>query len=256
MKKNYTISVSSAAFWKIIVPCLALCMAIGGIGGLFIVDKIIMPHIVHMDRGMVVVPSITREPWEQARQDLFNIGLRLQISARQYDEKVPRDHIISQQPLPGENVKKGRLVTVVVSKGSEIGVVPNVMNLTERKAVIELKKAGFIVGKSKRDFFDDFAKDVVAGISPKEGTVISREMPLEMVVSDGPKPTNANAPNLIGESLLTAKEKIEKSGLKLGKIEYKSNPSVSPGTVISQSVPPESSVALESVINIVVSVAN
>jgi serine/threonine-protein kinase len=256
MKKNFTISVSASAFWKVVVPCLALCVIAGAVAGLFVVDKIIMPHIVHMDRGMVTVPSITREPWEKARQDLFNIGLRLQISVRQYDEKVPRDHIISQQPLAQENVKKGRLVVVVVSKGSEIGVVPSVTNLNERKAVIELKKAGFIVGKSKRDFFDDFAKDIVASISPKEGTVVSREMPLEMLVSDGPKPTNADTPNLIGESLLSAKEKIEKSGLKLGKIEYKSNASVSPGTVISQSVAPQSSVPLESAINIVVSVAN
>jgi serine/threonine-protein kinase len=215
-----------------------------------------MPRIVNMDRGMVTVPSIVNMPWEDARQQLFNIGLRLQISVRQYDEKVARDCVISQQPLAQENVKKGRLVVVVVSKGSEIGVVPAVMNLTERKATSELKKMGFIVGKSKRDYFDDFPKDVVASISPKEGTTISREMPVDIVVSDGPKPTHADVPNLIGESLLIAKNKIEKSGLKLGKIDYKANATVVPGTVISQSAPPESSVPLESAINIVVSVAN
>ena len=205
---------------------------------------------------MVTVPSIVNMPWEEARQQLFNIGLRLQISVRQYDEKVVRDRVISQQPLPQENVKKGRLVIVVVSKGSEIGVVPTVTNLTEHKATSELKKMGFIVGKSQRDYFDDYPKDVVASISPKEGTTISREMPVDIVVSDGPKPTHADVPNLIGEGLLIAKNKIEKSGLKLGKIEYKANATVAPGTVISQSAPPESSVPLESAINIVVSVAN
>ena len=81
-------------------------------------------------------------------------------------------------------------------------------------------------------------------------------MPLEITVSDGPKPTHADVPNLIGEGLLNAKNKIEKSGLKLGKIEYKANATVPPGTVISQSAPPESSIPLESTINIVVSVAN
>jgi beta-lactam-binding protein with PASTA domain len=81
-------------------------------------------------------------------------------------------------------------------------------------------------------------------------------MPLEITVSDGPKPTHADVPNLIGEGLLNAKNKIEKSGLKLGKIEYKANATVPPGTVISQSASPESSIPLESTINIVVSVAN
>lgn len=255
MKKNYTISVSVPVFWKFLVPGLILGVIAGGLGGLYVVDKVIMPRIVNMDRGMVTVPSIVNRFWEDARQDLFNVGLRLQISVRQYDEKVPRDCIISQQPPPQENVKKGRLVVVVVSKGSEIGVVPTVTNLTERKATTELKKMGFIVGKSKRDYFDDFPKDIVASISPREGTSISREMPVDIVVSDGPKPTHADVPNLIGEGLLVAKNTIAKSGLKLGKIEYKANTTVPPGTVISQSAPPASSIPLESPISIVVSVA-
>ena len=69
------------------------------------------------------------------------------------------------------------------------------------------------------------------------------------------KPTHADTPNLIGESLLDAK-KIEDAGLKLGKLDYKSNATLSPGTVISQSVPPGSSVPLQSAVNIVVSVVN
>jgi serine/threonine-protein kinase len=80
-------------------------------------------------------------------------------------------------------------------------------------------------------------------------------MPLDVVISDGPKPTHAEVPNLIGESLLSAKGKIEKSGLKLGKIEYKQNATVTPGTVVSQSMPPESSVPLGSMLSIVVSVS-
>jgi beta-lactam-binding protein with PASTA domain len=56
--------------------------------------------------------------------------------------------------------------------------------------------------------------------------------------------------------LIAAKDKIEKIGLKLGKIDYQQNSTVSPGTVISQSVPPASSVPLESAVNIVVSVKN
>jgi beta-lactam-binding protein with PASTA domain len=63
-------------------------------------------------------------------------------------------------------------------------------------------------------------------------------------------------PNLIGESLLDAKKKIEESGLVLGKIDYKNNTTLSPGTVVSQSVPPGSSVALKSAINVIVSVSN
>jgi eukaryotic-like serine/threonine-protein kinase len=255
MKKNYTISCSASTFWKVIVPSLVIGAAVGGLVGVLLIDKVIMPHIVHVDRGIVTVPSLAGLNWEAARQELFNRGLRLQIGSRQYDEKIPKDHVISQQPLALENVKKGRMVVAVVSKGSEIGVIPDVIGMAERKAILELKKAGFIIGKNKRDYDEDHAKDAVASISPKPGLTISKEMPLDVVISDGPRPTHANVPNLIGESLLAAKGTIEKSGLKLGKVDYKPNSTVSPGTVISQSMPPESSVPLGSTLTIVVSVS-
>ena len=255
MKKNYTISCSRTTFWKVIVPCIFGAVAVGGLIGIIVVDKMIMPHIVHVDRGMVTVPSLVGFAWEDARQELFNRGLRLQIGSRQYDEKIARDHIISQQPAAQENVKKGRLVVAVVSKGSEIGVIPDVVDMSERKATLELKKTGFIIVKSKRDYCDDHPKDAVASVSPKAGLTVSKEMPIDLVISDGPKPTHADVPNLIGESLIEAKVKIGKSGLKLGKIDYKQNTTVTPGTVISQSMPPESSIPLGSILTIVVSVS-
>ncbi|HAJ78694.1 MAG TPA: hypothetical protein DCO75_02895 [Fibrobacteres bacterium] len=256
MKKNYTISVSAYRFWKVIVPGILICVVVAGIVGILFVDKIIMPHIVHADRSMVTVPEITGKPWENARQELFNVGLRLQISSRQFDEKVRKDYVMSQQPAPQESVRKGRMVVVTISKGSEIGVIPNIIDLTERKGTLELKKGGFVIGKVKHDYFEEHAKNAVAAVIPKEGTTVSKGMPIDIVVSDGPKPTHIDVPNLIGETLVSAKTSIEKAQLKLGKIDYKPNSAVSPGTVISQSIPPAGSVPFESVIDIVVSVKN
>jgi eukaryotic-like serine/threonine-protein kinase len=256
MKKNYSISVPVGPFWKVIVPAAVILCVAGGALGIFIIDKMVMPGIVHSDRQTVIVPDLANLQWEKARQKLFDIGLRLQIQTRHYDEKLLRDYILSQQPAPGEKVKKGRMVIVVVSKGSEVGVVPDVRKLPERRAVTELRKQGFLVGKRKRDYSDSLEKDMVLQVSPPPGTSISREMPLDLVISDGVKPTRADVPNLIGESLLDAKKTIEESGLELGKIDYKNNATLSPGTVISQSVPPGSSVPLESAINVVVSVIN
>ncbi len=256
MKKSYSINLPADLVWKVILPsAVVLCLA-GAAVGIFVIDKIVMPGIVHTDRQVVTVPSLASLPWERARQRLFDVGLRLQIRTRQYDEKIPRDFIVSQQPGADEQVKKGRMIIVVVSKGSEIGVVPDVRKLTERKAVIELRKQGFIIGKRKRDFSDSLEKDMVMHVSPSQGSSISKEMPIDLVISDGVKPTHADMPNLIGESLLDAKKKIEDAGLKLGNLDYKTNTTLSPGTVVSQSVPPGSAVPLESSINIVVSVVN
>ena len=205
MKKSYSISIPADLLWKVIVPSAAAACLAGGAAGIFIIDKMIMPGIVHTDRQVVVVPSLVNLQWEKARQRLFDVGLRLQVRGRQYDEKIPRDFVLSQQPSAEEKVKKGRMVTVVLSKGSETGVVPDVRKLIERKAVLELRKQGFIVGKRKHDFSDSLEKDMVMQMSPAQGSSISKEMPVDLVISDGVKPTHADMPNLIGESLLDAK---------------------------------------------------
>ncbi len=256
MKRSLSIEIPLDLLWKVVLPsAVILCLA-GGAAGIFVIDKVVMPGIVHTDRQIVTVPSLTNLQWEKARQRLFDCGLRLQIRTREYDEKIPRDFIISQEPEADEQVKKGRMIIVVVSKGSEVGVVPDVRRFPERKAVVELRRQGFIVGKRVRDFSDLLEKDMVIRLSPGEGTSVSKEMPIDLVISDGAKPTHADMPNLIGESLLDAKKKIDDAGLKLGTIQYKPNATLSPGTVISQSLSPGSSVPLESAINIVVSVVN
>jgi len=109
MKKSYSINIPAELLWKVILPsALILCLA-GGAVGIFVVDKMVMPGIVHTDRQVVIVPSLVNLPWEKARQRLFDTGLRLQIRTRQYDEKIPHECIISQQPAADEQVKKGRM---------------------------------------------------------------------------------------------------------------------------------------------------
>ena len=90
MKKNYTISFSSSTFWKVIVPFIAVAIAAGGLIGVIVIDKKIMPHIVHIDRGMVTVPSLVGLSWEDARQELFNQGsARLPVNNRHPGDRAP-----------------------------------------------------------------------------------------------------------------------------------------------------------------------
>ncbi|MBN1307694.1 MAG: PASTA domain-containing protein, partial [Chitinispirillaceae bacterium] len=172
----------------------------------------------------------------------------------EYDDTIPENAIVSQDPEASSRVKKGRKITVIVSRGKEIGTIPDVRNITERQARILLKKAGFALGKVKKVFSEGRPVDVVVDAFPASGTTTSREIEVDLFVSKGPKPTHAEVPNLVGESLKTAKRQIVESGLMVGAISYQNNPSLLPGTIISQSAAPGSNVPLESKLNLVVSV--
>ncbi|MBN1128932.1 MAG: PASTA domain-containing protein [Chitinispirillaceae bacterium] len=253
-QKRYTISVPVRSFWLIYVP-VALGISVAAlIGGIVFADSVVMPRIVGIDRGIVVVPEIAGLPFEQGRETLFKAGLLTEIKSREYHSTLPVNSIISQVPDAGTKVKKSRRVLVVLSKGEEFAVVPDLMNMTERQARSELNKFGFQVGEIIRTWDDRHDRDLVVRTEPFNRTTISRDMKVNIVLSKGPKPTSAEMPNIVGEPIAEAKKKLVMSGLKIGKTLYKNDHSLLPGTVISQSIPPGDDVPLGSAVAITVSV--
>jgi eukaryotic-like serine/threonine-protein kinase len=253
-KKRYTISIPVRAFWTLYLPLALGACLIAFIAGIVVIDTFVMPRIVGIDRGMVVVPDVKGLALEAGRENLFKAGLLTEIKSREYDSKLPMDAIINQAPEPGEKVKKNRRILVVVSKGEEFAVVPDVENMNERQARNEFKKTGFTIGEVKRTWDEKHDKDLVINTYPAERTTISRDMKVDIILSKGPKPTSAEMPNIVGETMADAKKKMEECGLKIGTMHYKNDHSLLPGTVISQSIPPGDNVPFEKAVTITVSV--
>ncbi|HEX2959284.1 MAG TPA: PASTA domain-containing protein [Chitinispirillaceae bacterium] len=254
MKKNYTISIPVKTFWKIVVPSFIVACILGSVFGFFFIDKIVMPKIVGVSRDIIEVPGLSGLSYETARQKLYESGLLTEIRSREFDSNVPEDGVISQSPEKGEKVKKGRKIAVVLSKGKEVAVIPDVRGLSERQARIEMKKSGFTIGKVKKTFSESVPSESVIDAFPQSGTTVSRALEVDLIVSKGVKPTHTEVPNMVGESITSAKEKLAESNLNVGKISYENNASLLPGTVISQSAAPGSRQPLESSVDLVVSV--
>jgi serine/threonine-protein kinase len=253
MKKNYTISIAAATFWKIVVPAAVVVMVVGALGGIIVVDRFVMPNIVGVsNRGVVKVPNIVDMPRDEARQKLYAVGLRLHTADRRYSMTTPDDVIISQQPESGASVKKGRHIAAVISRGPEVDTIPAVRKMPEHLAKKAMREKGFHEIEMRRVFDDKVEKDRIVRSAPGGGTVTSREVEVTLYLSDGPRPTHAVAPNVIGDMLSEAKEKIRESGLKVGAVEYKAASVAAPGSIISQSVSPGASVPFESAVTLVV----
>lgn len=221
---------------------------------MLLVDRYVMPNVVGMkNRGIIRVPDLVGIDSEEGRQVLYDIGLRLQVQSREYSDSLANGFIISQRPQPEEQVKRGRHVFVIVSKGPEVGVIPEARNMTERIGKKVLREAGFTNVKVYKAYSEKVAKDMIISVVPAPGTGISREIEVELSLSKGPKPTHAVVPNVIGESLAIAKQAITESGLRVGNVEYRVNTSARPGTVITQSVAPGKNAPLESSIDLIVS---
>jgi serine/threonine-protein kinase len=238
-----------------LAPLCAFLCCTAMLVGFFIVDRFVMPRIVHINRGWVTVPQVAGLEYEAAREKLYGSGLRLLVKDRVYSTTFEQNHVMVQDPAPASRVKTAerRGVEAVVSKGPEVARVPELHNLYELQARRELLKAGFAVGKLTQRYDRKVPKDRFISSIPAPGSMASRETPVAMVVSKGPEPTHAEVPSMVGEALSVAKQRIEEAGLKTGTIETRYASTAQPGMVISQSVPPGRQAALGSTVNLVVS---
>ena len=256
MPKNYSIKINLSIpvrrFWTMVVPAFFLVCIAGTALGILLIDDFILPNLPGMNpRGMVTVPDLVKQPSEKAREALYAIGLRMDVAEKAYNTQLPPGSIITQDPASGESVKKGRHIQVVISRGGEIGMVPNVMKQTEHNARVMLLKAGFDNITVKRIYSDTWSQDQVFVCEPNPGTTISREIKVAITVSRGAEPTYVEVPDLSGLILSEAQNRIEEVGLVLGYVEHRRG-SGRAGHVVEQAMAAGSQVLPRSKINLVV----
>ena len=99
----------------VLVAASALIAALLLLG---LVDAVIMPHIV--DVPNVKVPRLHSLSASQASQRLQQWGLKIATGDSIYHERIPLGSVIDHLPEAGQRVKKGRAVTVLLSKGHAI----------------------------------------------------------------------------------------------------------------------------------------
>ena len=144
MSKNYKFEISAKKFWTIVVPLVLLVLILAPLLGFFAVNGVVMPHLVDLsNRNEVVVPALTELTFDDARQRCFDLGLRLVVEGREYNETTPANIVLLQSPESDERVKRGRVIRAIVSDGSEVAVVPPLSDLMPGPAKTDLRAAGF-----------------------------------------------------------------------------------------------------------------
>ncbi len=153
--------------------------------------------------GTVVVPDVSGRALAAAVTALRADGLDIKIAREEHHPTVPAGSVISQLPLPGASVKKGRNVSVVVSLGSQEVTVPDLHGQTVRMALIMVGQAGLALGEVARAALDE-PKDLVAAQDPLAQAVVQKGTGVSLLASDGPPPGAFITPDLSGKSAAAA----------------------------------------------------
>jgi serine/threonine-protein kinase len=195
----------------------------------------------------VVVPGVANLSLAEATGLLADAGLEWEIR-EVFSERVEAGFVISQEPKPDEEVDRGSVITLRVSKGIQNVVVPDVLQQDQASAAAELDEAGFVV--SVIVVASDEPGGIVVDQSPSPGIEAAKGSTVEIAVSEGPQ--LVFVPNVVGSDQGTATATLEASGFS---VDFFEEPTLDPSEdflVVDQDPAPDSEAFPGSTVTIVV----
>lgn len=196
----------------------------------------------------VVVPNVVGKTVADADHILQEHKLRVSLTER-FDDNVAAGIIISQTPAADSKVKEDRMISLYVSKGAEITVVPDVRTMTLREAELMLRNEGFVIGNIEEVASDEPA-DTVVDQNPRSPAQIHKSQKIDLIVSRAEKVIEL--PDFTGSSLSSAKKQLADLNLKQGSVDEETS-SEPKGTILKQEPKGGAEVAVGSSIDFIVS---
>jgi serine/threonine-protein kinase len=185
--------------------------------------------------GVTAVPDLQGVASEQATRLLRDHGLEVSIREEpRYDEAVPEDHVVLQEPGAGSLVKRGSVGEIVTSLGQELVEVPDLEGQALQAAQVTLNAAGLVLGRTLNIYSERGQTGTVVTQAPARGKKVNRSTPVDLYLSlEGRKETFL-MPDLVYRRLGDAEQHFRSRGIRLGSVKFEAYEGIAPGTVLRQ----------------------
>ncbi|MER3452054.1 MAG: serine/threonine kinase [Thermus sp.] len=228
--------------WTRVIPGIALFSA-----GVFLFG---MGFVRYFNPKEVVVPELVGKTALEAYTLLKDTGLNVEVREGNDPDK-PKELVLDQNPPPGERLKVGRTLVLVLNQALPTPV-PDLVGKPLELARSLLEEAGFALGQVSRVESQAPVGTVLASLPPP-GSPAKKGQVVHLLLSQGPqKAADTQMPNLLGLTKDQALFLLNAAGLQA---EVREVPSGAPsGLVLSQSPPAGTPLASGSGVRIAVSV--
>lgn len=133
----------------------------------------------------VVVPSTVGANQEELQKALSPLGLKSLVIEERYSEEIAQGLVIASIPEAGGKVDQGGTVKIILSKGAERYLVPNLVGLTPEAATTLVRKNPLVVGSVTEVFSSTIPKGYIISSTPSAATKVRRGTKVSFVVSKG-----------------------------------------------------------------------
>lgn len=213
--------------------------------------------IIGTREEQIEVPDLKGYTYEQAEEMLKAKGLEIKkADGTVASEEIPEGSVVSQQPVKGTMVKKGRTVTVTLSEGNTDLVAPDLTNKTYEEAKNLLSDMGLQIAKGDDVESDSIEKGRIAQQYPVYNTQVAKGDIITVKISVGKG--SASIPRLIGKEFTSDADidaYLNQFGYSLGEVSYEESSTADPGYIINQDPVDGTAADKGTKVNIVVSKA-
>ena len=193
------------------------------------------------------MPNLVGMNYYDARASYPEIQL---VASEEFNQDYASGIIVEQEKAEGRIVKVGDAIRVVVSKGTRMITVPDVVNYHYNSAYAALTGENLSVLRVETES-DDVAAGYVVRTDPAALESIEEGSTVKVYVSIGPSTEDTTVPYLVGCTVTEAEDMLAEAYLE-AKIQYVES-SEPENTVISQNIAEGETVTRNTVITIYVS---
>ena len=241
-EEDYRDSRDRGGAWPIVLAVGAILIFIAGI--VYFLWNAVFGGLLADHSTEVVVPNLLGMTIEEVNRDIAMGKIDKVFIIAQGETVVsdlPAGQIIDQDPVANSR-EKGETITITVdiSAGPEDLVMPDVVNKEYREALMLLQDQMGMHVNSKYEN-SDVTKDYVIRSEPAEGFALEAGQEVTIVISLGPEVQTTIVPQFLDQNIDRALEMAARSNLVLEPEEIVDT-THEKGTVIYQSIAPNSSV--------------
>lgn len=172
----------------------------------------------------IEVPDLTDLHIDQLEQFLAEHDLSFMVIDSTYLQGKPSMLVYGQDPKPGSKVKEGRTIYISITASNTPKVkLPDLIDLSLRKATIDLKNLGLGVGNliMRPDIANNVILEMVMnGNKVYPGKEVPKGSIVDLVVGIYNVDSLVNVPNLIGLTIEEARFYLSETALYLGAVNY------------------------------------
>lgn len=206
---------------------------------LVLFDAVIMP--VYTKGGSVVsVPDVTRKTYEEAEKILNAAGLQAQHGFDRFDDRLPKNTVLSQNPAPELKVKAGRRVYLSINTGERpTATLPDLRGRSLADARVTLDRLKLKAGEIEYSIVSSEEQEgIVQSQSPPKGTRLKEGASVSLTVgktgADVGGERQSAVPDVTGKTLTEAQRAIAAAGFTTGAVAKQYSRDLIPNTVIEQ----------------------